>query len=59
MWIPLLGVWVLGSVALYAYMVRSAREPRNPECMDCKLLDCAECPLLAQYTEQAPLKRAA
>ncbi len=59
MWIGLLAAWVLGSIALYVYLVRTAREPVNQECMDCNALDCAECPLLAEQEEAPPLRRAA
>jgi len=57
MWIGLVAGWILGSAALYAYLIASAREPHNPECIDCRLLDCTDCPYLAEQKEAS--KRAA
>ena len=59
MWICLLAGWVIGSAALYAYLIKTAREPRNEECMDCERLDCAECPLVARREDETALRRAA
>jgi len=49
--------WILGAAALYSYLVITAREPRQPECMDCRLTDCLECPLVNEGIE--PLRKAA
>ncbi len=57
MWIGIIAGWVLGSVTFYTLLVRSAAEPERKECMECHLLDCAECPYVANSQEQ--LKRAA
>ncbi|MCE5323106.1 hypothetical protein LLG46_07300 [bacterium] len=57
MWIAVLSGWIIGSVALYVYLVSTAKEPENEECFDCSLTDCSQCPHKAQSNEQ--LKRAA
>jgi hypothetical protein len=59
MWIALIAGWVVGSAVLYVYLVKSAREPRHGECMDCNLLDCAECPLTSEQQAEQPMRRAA
>jgi hypothetical protein len=59
MWIGLVAGWILGSAVLYTYLVATAGEPRNPECMDCRLSDCAGCPYLAERPEELEIKRAA
>ena len=35
--------WLLGSLAMYTYMVLTAREPPYPECMDCDEQSCGDC----------------
>jgi hypothetical protein len=57
MWIGLVAGWIIGSAALYAYLIASAREPQNPECMDCRLLDCSDCTYLEE--QRKTYKRAA
>jgi hypothetical protein len=47
MWIGIIAGWVGGTVALYALLIRSSKEPKRGECMDCRLMDCAECPQAA------------
>jgi len=59
MWLGIIAGWILGSAAFYAYLVATAKEPRHTECMDCRLSDCAECPLLADTQDTAALRRAA
>ncbi len=58
-WIYLIAGWILGSVVLYAYLVRTAREPARPECMECGEMDCVDCPLLSNKAQESLLKRAA
>ncbi len=59
MWIGLIAGWILGSVGLYAYMIATAREPRRPECMDCRQTDCADCPIGIESPEENVIRRAA
>ena len=59
MWMGLFAGWLLGSATLYAYMIATAREPKEDECMDCRLCDCAGCPYLDASKEVTQLKRAA
>lgn len=57
MWIAFAAGWILGSVSLYAYMVITAKEPKNNECMDCHVTDCSQCAYM--HDTQAPLLRRA
>lgn len=59
MWIGFVVGWVIASVTLYVYLVATAREPRNPECMDCQLTDCSRCGHSAENAEAARWKHAA
>jgi len=59
MWIGFVVGWVIASIALYAYLAITAREPRQPECMDCRLSDCRECPLTSKGSDARDLRRAA
>lgn len=56
--IPFIAGWVFGSATLYIYMVATAKEPQNDECVDCDLPDCKNCPLRSQE-ESVSEKRAA
>ena len=58
MWIGILAGWIVGSAALYTYLVRTAKEPKQEECMECHRTDCADCPYMSEQTE-TQLKRAA
>jgi len=51
MWLGFLAGWIIGSASLYAYLVATAQEPDNQECLDCTLTDCSNCPYLAQDEE--------
>ncbi|MEN6356364.1 MAG: hypothetical protein ABFD83_04685 [Armatimonadota bacterium] len=57
MWIAILSGWIIGSVALYVYLISTAKEPEREECFDCSLTECSQCPHKAQSIDQ--LKRAA
>jgi hypothetical protein len=59
MWMGLIAGWILGSTMLYAYLIATAKEPRRPECMDCRLSDCADCPYLVEWREDLDVRRAA
>jgi hypothetical protein len=59
LWISLIAAWVLGSAGLYLYLVKTAREPRHPECMDCHKTDCAGCPVAIDSPEQGVFRKAA
>ena len=59
MWIALITGWILGSATLYACLIATAKEPRRPECMDCRLSDCTDCPYLLEQREDVPIRRAA
>lgn len=51
MWIAgILTIWVVGAVSLYCYLVATAKEPVDGECVECRRKECANCPHLA--TEQ-------
>ena len=58
-WIAFAAGWVAGSVSLYLYMVRTAKEPRDPDCVECHLPECGECPYRAQARDAVAAKRAA
>lgn len=55
MWIWFALGWIVGSVTLYVYVYRTAREAPNEECVECNLPECTACP----YRQQAQLRRAA
>ena len=57
MWIAVISGWIIGSVALYVYLISTAKEPERDECFDCMLTECSQCPYKAQ--SQDGLKRAA
>lgn len=57
MWLYVISGWVIGTAALYAFLIFTAKEPERSECFDCSLTDCAECPYKVKSQEQ--LKRAA
>lgn len=57
MWIAVISGWIIGSAALYVYLISTAKEPEREECFDCSLADCSQCPYKVQSQEQ--LKRAA
>ena len=59
MWMGLIAGWILGSAILYACLIATAKEPRCPECMDCRLSDCADCPFLVERLEDLEIRRAA
>jgi|GEM_PF-1477543 hypothetical protein len=44
MWYIISAIWIAATVAIYAYMVFTAREPQFDECVDCPLSKCDECP---------------
>ncbi len=58
MWIAFAIGWLLGSIGLYIYLVKTAREPQRGECMECHRSECTDCPHLVG-TQQEELKRAA
>jgi hypothetical protein len=57
MWFIIAAGWFAASVTLYAYLIKTAKEPANNDCMDCKLSDCSSCQSLA--TQSAAIKKAA
>ncbi|MDH7601285.1 MAG: hypothetical protein QHI38_03970 [Armatimonadota bacterium] len=59
MWLAFVLVWIAGSALLYYVLVSSAQEPRHPECMECKLTDCADCPLAVSSSGDYNVERAA
>ena len=50
-WLALAAGWLIGSISLYVYLVRTAREPRFEDCMDCDLPECTSCPILTGSRE--------
>ena len=44
--------WILGSFSLYSYLVLTAKESPNPECMDCRAESCEGCSVPAAKQEQ-------
>ncbi|MCX8052550.1 MAG: hypothetical protein N3B12_01990 [Armatimonadetes bacterium] len=59
MWFGLIAGWIIASAVLYFYLAVTAREPSRPECMDCRLSDCAGCPLLSERSRELDVRRAA
>ncbi|MHB9036806.1 MAG: hypothetical protein ACYC64_09070 [Armatimonadota bacterium] len=57
MWIAVIAGWIIGSAALYTYLISTAKEPKRPECFDCSLSECSQCPHGVEAQE--PLRRAA
>lgn len=57
-WLAFAAGWILGSVSLYLYMIVTAREPKDDQCVDCALPDCRECPY-EEASDNLAAKRAA
>ncbi|MCE5315623.1 MAG: hypothetical protein ABFD49_03910 [Armatimonadota bacterium] len=57
MWIAVIAAWLLGSTTLYVYLISTAKEPQQPECFDCALSECSQCPHRQEVQET--LRRAA
>jgi hypothetical protein len=58
MWFMVISGWLLGTAALYVYLISTAKEPERDECFDCSLTECTECPYKAK-SRNRQLKRAA
>ena len=43
MWIALIATWILGSVALYTILIKTAKEPIQDDCLDCTQSECNSC----------------
>ncbi len=52
-WIAFAAGWLVGSTSLYVYMVLTAKEPNNPQCVECRLPECTECPDRAESADAA------
>ncbi len=59
MWMAFAAGWILGSASLYLYLIVTAREPQNDECVECHLPECRECPYLDRSSDQDSAQRAA
>ena len=57
-WIAYAAGWLVGSASLYIYMVLSAKEPRNPQCVECHLSQCDECPYRSEPADIAAQRAA-
>lgn len=57
MWIALIATWILGSIALYTVLIKTAKEPVNEHCLDCTESECSSC--MHTNTHSEDLRRAA
>ena len=57
-WIAFAVGWLVGSASLYVYLVLTAKEPENPQCVECHLPECHECPYRSQPADTAALRAA-
>ncbi|MFQ3549442.1 MAG: hypothetical protein SNJ70_06790 [Armatimonadota bacterium] len=57
MWIGIALIWVLASVGLYSWLIRTSKDAPNSACVECKSTNCTDCPYLQNEYEE--IRRAA